>query len=76
MNHAFTLRVTEIDTTGSYEDRLYDAGCDDALVVVAGGRLLLDFDREAASFEAAVQSATKDVERAGGRVVEVTPPPG
>jgi hypothetical protein len=76
MNHAFTLQVSGIDTTGAYEEYLYQAGCDDALVAVVGGKLYLDFDREAASFDAAVQSARRDVERAGGRVELVTPPPG
>ena len=76
MNHSFTLRVSGIDTTGNYEDRLYDAGCDDALVAVVDGQLYLDFDRDAADFDAAVQSAQKDVESAGGRVEAVMPPPG
>src|SRR6185437_2814666 len=68
MSHAFTLQVTGIDTTGNYEDRLYNAGCSDAMVAVLGGSLYLDFDREAPTFEAAVQSARRDVERAGGHV--------
>lgn len=76
MSHAFTLRVSGIDTAGNYEDRLYDAGCDDALVAVVGGQLYLDFDRDAASFDAAVLSARQDVERAGGCVEAVVPPPG
>lgn len=76
MNHAFTLRVSGIDPTGDYEDRLHDAGCDDALVAVVGGTVYLDFDRDAASFDAAVRSAQQDVERAGGRVEAVMPPPG
>lgn len=76
MNHAFTLRISGIDITGNYEDRLYEAGCNDALVAVVGGKLRLDFDREAASFEAAVNAARQDVERAGGRVDDVVPPPG
>jgi hypothetical protein len=76
MSHAFTLRVSGIVTTGNYEDRLYDAGCDDALVVIVGGNLYLDFDRDGVSFEDTVQSARLDVERAGGRVEAVVPPPG
>jgi len=76
MSHTFTLHVSGIDTTGNFEDRLYEAGCSDALVAILGGSLYLDFDREAVSFDAAVQSAKQDVERAGGRVIEVMPPPG
>ena len=76
MNHSFTLRVSGIEIAGNYEDRLYEAGCDDASVAVVGGQLYLDFDRDAASFSAAVQSAQKDVERAGGHVEAVMPSPG
>ena len=76
MSYSFTMQVSGIDTAGSYEDRLYDAGCNDALVAVLSGTLYLDFDREASSFDAAVQSAKQDIERAGGYVVEVMTPPG
>jgi hypothetical protein len=54
-------------------DTLYEAGCSDALVVIRDERVLLDFDREAGSFDSAVASATRDVESAGGRVVRVDP---
>ncbi len=76
MSHAFTLRVSGIDISGNYEDRLYEAGCSDALVVVVDGQLYLDFDRQGPSFEAAVKSAQADVERAGGHVEAVQAPPG
>ncbi|MBV8399037.1 MAG: hypothetical protein JOZ58_15995 [Acetobacteraceae bacterium] len=76
MNHAFTLHVAGTDLKGDYEDRLFEAGCDDALVAVLDGTLYLDFDRDAPTFDAAVESAKQDVGRAGGRVLEVTLPPG
>jgi hypothetical protein len=76
MNHVFTLEVSGIDPTrDGYEDALFDAGCDDALIAVIDDTLYLDFDRDAPSFEAAVESAKRDVERAGGHVVRVTPAP-
>jgi hypothetical protein len=76
MNHAFTLEVLGIDPTrDGYEDTLFDAGCDDALIAVIDNTLYLDFDRDAPSFEAAVESARRDVERAGGRIVRMTPAP-
>lgn len=75
MNHIFTLQVSEIDTAANYEDRLYEAGCSDALPVVVNGDLYLDFDREAPSFDEAVKSARHDVEAAGGRVVQVMQTP-
>jgi hypothetical protein len=71
MRYAFTLHVSDIELTDNYEDRLFDAGCGDALVAVIDKALYLDFDREASSLDAAVESAKQDVARAGGRVVEV-----
>lgn len=65
--HTFTLRVSGIDTAIDYEDRLWEVGCNDALIAVVNGQLFLDFDREAASFGDAVVSAQRDIERAGGR---------
>ncbi len=69
---SFTLHVSGIDTsTDRYEDALYRAGCDDALVVAVNGELLLDFDREAADMVSAVQSAMLNVQAAGGAVTAV-----
>jgi hypothetical protein len=42
-----------------------------ALVVVTDGRLALDFDREAPSFEEAIATAVHDVEQAGGKAVRI-----
>lgn len=76
INYGFTVQVAGIDPTrDNYEDALYEAGCDDALVVVLGGSLHLDFHRMAATFDDAVRSASKDVEQAGGKVVKVAPLP-
>lgn len=78
MNHfAFTLQAAGIDLTrDDYEDRLFNAGCDDALISVVNGELYLDFDRAAPTFDAATKSAQRDVERAGARVVRTMPAPG
>ncbi len=75
MSHIFTLAVSGIDTTRNYEDKLYEAGCSDALIAVVNGTLYLDFEREAPSFDQAVNSARRDVELAGGKVVQVMPTP-
>lgn len=76
MNYAFTLEVSGIDTgKENYEDALFEAGCDDALVAVVNGTLFLDFDRDGLSFEDAVKSASRDVELAGGKVIRVIPTP-
>jgi hypothetical protein len=39
------------------------------------GTLFLDFHREGVAFEKAVESASRNVEKAGGRVVKVSPLP-
>lgn len=64
-SHRFTVQVSGIDLSGDYEDALYGAGCDDALIAVIDDVLYLDFDREAPSFAQAAESAKNDVERAG-----------
>ncbi|HZK91207.1 MAG TPA: hypothetical protein VFC56_13760 [Stellaceae bacterium] len=73
MNYGFTVEVAGIDIRGDYEAVLYEAGCGDALVVVAAGALFLDFHRDAKDFESAVASASRSVESAGGRVVTIAP---
>ena len=75
MIHVFTLEVAGIDIGANYEDRLYEAGCSDALPAVVNGTLFLDFDRDAQSFSDAVKSAQQDVESAGGKVVRVMQTP-
>ena len=74
MNYAFTLEVSGIDTEReNYEDALYEAGCDDALIAVVNGTMFLDFRRDASSFEDTINSASRNVELAGGKVVAATP---
>lgn len=67
---SFLVGVSGINVSEDlpYENALLEAGCDDALIIVVNGELRLDFDREAASYEDAVKSATADIERAGGKV--------
>jgi hypothetical protein len=71
--HSFAVYVSGIDLAGQYEDALYENGCDDATMVVRDGALHLDFERSAESFNDAVNSARRDIERAGGRVIKVEP---
>lgn len=72
MLYSFTVHVLGINLDNEYyEDALHDAGCTDALIAVVDGDLYLDFSRQAASFDLAVQSAKREVEKAGGRVVAV-----
>jgi hypothetical protein len=46
---------------------------DDALIAVVNGTIFLDFYRDGLSFEDAVESASRNVELAGGKVVRVVP---
>ena len=69
--YVFAVYVTGIDPSGAYEDRLYEAGCDDATIVVRDGEMHLNFEREAPAFSDAVGAALRDIERAGGRVLRV-----
>jgi len=79
MEYVFTLKyqlATEDQDTDSLVERLGDGGCDDALIGIGQpGRLALEFVREAASAQEAVNSALRDVQIAspGARLIEVTP---
>ena len=55
------------------EDRLHEAGCDDATLSFRNAVAYLDFTREANSLEEAVISAINDAERAGAIVARVMP---
>jgi len=70
--YSFTMQVSGISPEGDgYEDALFEAGCDDALIAVIEGAMFLDFDRTASSYEEAIASAMRNIERAGGKVVSV-----
>ena len=43
------------------EDRLFEAGCDDATVILQKGAWFVSFDREAPTFKDAVLSAYEDI---------------
>jgi predicted DNA-binding transcriptional regulator AlpA len=64
--HSFTLvlaGITEIN--GEVEDRLFGAGCDDALLGIRDGVAFLDFDRESDSMLDAIVTAISNVEQSG-----------
>lgn len=71
--HHFRLIVEGADLQDeAVIDRLFEAGCDDALVSSTDGVQCIDFDRDAGSFDAAVSSAMADVEGVDGvRVVRL-----
>lgn len=56
-------------------DALYEAGCDDALVVERMGSFVLEFDREAPSLARALISALNDIIKAGLSPIRIGPDP-
>ncbi len=72
----FTLILSGVDDiTEDVCNALYESGCDDATPGMREGVVFLDFTREAESFEEALTSAIRDVEKAGvgARVTRVEP---
>jgi hypothetical protein len=69
--HAFAIYVAGFETNGQYEDVLYEAGCDDATIVVRDGMMHLDFARAAPAFSGAVGTAMHDIEKVGRRILKV-----
>lgn len=57
------IRDARTDTPG-LEDRLFTAGCDDALVCSHNKTVYLEFDREADSAEIAIRSALDNIRAA------------
>lgn len=63
--HHFTLIVDGADLQDeAVVNRLFESGCDDALIGSTDGVQFIDFDREADSLDEAVLSAVADIERA------------
>lgn len=56
-----------------FEDRFFQAGCDDATISVIKGSIVLDFTREGKNFAHAVASAFRDVKAAGANIVRIEP---
>ena len=71
--HHFTLIVDGADLQDeSVVNSLFESGCDDAQVGCTDGVQFIDFNRDAASLDAAVLSAVADAERVDGiRVLRV-----
>ncbi len=72
----FTLILSNADEhTSGLEDKLYETGCDDALINFRNGTVYLDFDRIASSLKEAVISAIRQIESSslGAVVAGVAP---
>ncbi len=65
MTYEFTLVLAGLDElTAELEDRLFEAGCDDAILGIRDQTAYLDFDRESGSATEAVLTAIEDAEGA------------
>ncbi len=72
--HEFTLIIDGIPELNSeVMDALFEAGCDDATVMMHAGQISIGFDRSAPTMRDAIVSAILDVRKAniGATVVRV-----
>jgi hypothetical protein len=70
--HFFDIIATGLDHDASdFEQRFYDAGCDDALVAYRSGLICVSFAREAATMEEAIVSATDAVKSTGATIIRI-----
>ncbi len=73
-NFEFSIIASGLDPEADdFEDRFYEAGCDDATIGFQKGAIVLDFDREARTLISAMVSAIRDVRRAGAQVNHIEP---
>lgn len=65
--HTFTLIIEGPDLqSNELIDRVFEAGCDDALIGRSNGIQYADFDRDAGTFEEAILSAIAELETIEG----------
>lgn len=64
--YPFSILIRDANAnTEGLEDRLYEAGCEDALICFYNHIVYLEFERKAATAAEAIQSAFADIQRAG-----------
>jgi hypothetical protein len=74
--YEFSIIASGLNPTAEdFEQRFYDAGCDDATISFQKGHTIVDFAREAESISNAIISAVKNVKAAGAHVDRVEPDP-
>lgn len=72
--YEFAIIASGLDPeTEDFEDRFFEAGCDDATIAFQKGAIILEFAREAPSFAHALVSAAEDVQKAGATVERFEP---
>ena len=72
--HRFAIIASGLDPNASdFEDRFFEAGCDDATISFQKGLIILEFSRVAKTFAHAITSAFEDVHRAGAKLERLEP---
>lgn len=70
--HWFDVIATGLDhEADDFEKSFYEAGCNDALLVIRGGLICVSFAREAATMEEAIVSATDAVRATGATIIRI-----
>jgi hypothetical protein len=70
--YAFTVILEGLrDITQDLEDRLFEAGCDDASLGRCDGVVSLQFDRDSDSLAEAIGSAVRDITSAGCKPAKI-----
>jgi hypothetical protein len=71
---SFTIIASGLDPTAEdFEDRFFNAGCDDATIAFVKGAIVLEFERDARNFAHALVTAMRNVQRAGARIEHIEP---
>lgn len=73
-SHDFSFIVSGVDPHAQdFEDRFFEAGCDDATLVLTHGLIAVCFAREADDYSHAVVSAYADILKTGAKVERFEP---
>ncbi len=68
----FTIYIKDLKASHHcVEDRLFEAGCDDALLCSIKNDLYLEFVRKAQILDLAIHKALKDIETAGCQSIQI-----
>lgn len=71
-NFEFTIYIKDLKASHHcVEDRLFEAGCDDALLCSINNNVYLEFERKAVSLDLAIHKALKDIETAGCQYIQI-----
>lgn len=71
--YSFTVEVAGDAKAYDRYEQIVQKTADDALLAMVDGKIFIDFDRYAASYDTAVRSAIHDLENEGVQIVDVIP---